>query len=96
MCNIIFRHDGYENCNVSMCSNFSLLIISQLDTDSVILRLGSQHLSPGEYCLVVTATNGSFTAILTGSFIVAGNMIEYHCKLSDVIEMSPIVSVIYR
>jgi hypothetical protein len=51
------------------------MITSQsVDADSVILRLeDSQRLSPAEYCLVVTATNGLVMAMLTGSFIVTGN-----------------------
>ena len=70
-CTLVFRLNCNENNNVSSTS--LLMIISQLDTDSIILRLeDSQHLSPGEYCLVVTATNGSFTALLTGSFTVTG------------------------
>ena len=61
------------------------MITSQLDMDSIILRLeDSQHLSPGEYCLVVTATDGSFTALLTGSFIVAGYVMEYLIKIGDI------------
>ena len=74
-CSIAFRLNEFESCNVS--SNSSLEITSQLDTDNVILRLNSQRLSPGEYCLVVTATSGSFTAMLTGNFIVTGNVVEY-------------------
>ena len=72
---IAFMHNEFESYNVS--SNSSLMITSQSDTDSVILRLDSQRLSPGEYCLVVTATDGSLTAMLTGSFIVTGNMVKY-------------------
>ncbi len=68
------------------------MITSQpVDADSVILRLeDSQRLSPGEYCLVVTATNGSVMAILTGSFIVTGYIIKIK---HNVIEMSLTVCV---
>ena len=49
---------------------------SQSDTDNVILELDSKYLSPGEYCFVMTATSGSFTAMVTGTFIATGNMVD--------------------
>ncbi len=75
-CTINFRFNCNENHNVS--SDYSFMISSQsVDADRVILRIeDSQRLSPGEYCLVVTATNGSVMAMLTGSFIVTGYIIE--------------------
>ena len=74
-CSMAFRLNEFENCDVS--DNQSLMITSQSATDNVILQLDSQCLLPGEYCFVVTATNGSFTAKVTGSFIITGNMVEY-------------------
>ena len=50
---------------------------SQSDTDNVILKLDSQCLSPGEYCFIMTATNGLFTVAVTGSFIISGIIVEY-------------------
>ena len=70
-CSIVFRLNEFENCDTS--SNY-LLMSSQSDTDNVILKLDSQSLSPSEYCFIVTATNGSFTVAVNGSFIVSGNM----------------------
>ena len=63
-----FRLNEYENCDVS--GNRSLMISSQSATDNMILQLDSQCLSPGEYCFIMTATNGSFTAKVIGSFII--------------------------
>ena len=73
-CSIVFRLNEFENCDTS--SNY-LLMSSQSDTDNVILKLDSQCLSPGEYCFIMTTTNGSFTVAVTGSLIVVGIIVEY-------------------
>ena len=73
-CSIVFRLNEFENCDTTS-SNY-LLMFSQLDTDNVILKLDSQSLSPSEYCFIVTATNGSFTVAVNGSFIVSDNMAQ--------------------
>ena len=52
------------------------MITSQSDADSVIMRLDSQRLFPAKYCFVVTGTDGSFTAVVIGSFTITGTTIK--------------------